>query len=92
MSDTWILEMFAKDRDWLAERPEMTPWDEGCRRLASLLDERIQMYSTAVADANDRHLMLRSQLPKSHGAMAALINWIITHRSVPRLNTSILTE
>ncbi len=48
MSDKRVFEMFTNDQQWLADQPEMDPWDEGCQRLAVILDERLADYSANV--------------------------------------------
>jgi RNA polymerase sigma factor (sigma-70 family) len=48
MYDTQVLNMFVKDRDWLTEQPDMTPWKDGCDRLVGLLDKQLKSYSADV--------------------------------------------
>lgn len=44
--------MFAADRDWLSGQPGMTPFDKGCRRLVTQMNEWITECMPATCEAN----------------------------------------
>ena len=50
MSDQQVLDMFRDDKTWLEDQPEMTPWDEGCQRLAGELGDWLEGYSQIVCE------------------------------------------
>ena len=57
MRTKWILDMFDKERTWLEDQPDMTPWEEGCHGLAEQLQQWLEAYSKSICDAvvNDDH-------------------------------------
>jgi RNA polymerase sigma factor (sigma-70 family) len=50
MNATEILQILEHERAWLAEQPGMQPWDEGCRRVVTLLKQLFQDYSKRVRE------------------------------------------
>ena len=56
MNAAEIFHILEDEKAWLAEQPGMQPWDEGCRRVVTLLKELFQDYSKRVREhAADSH-------------------------------------
>ncbi len=69
MKDSQLPDMFIKDKTWLAEQPEMIPWDGGCQRLLDRMSRWVGDYSQTVckgevADDHTHHPVYVARLWK----------------------------